>query len=231
LETWSDYLLRFSHYVLRITSLQMSGWLLVIGLLLTGFGGGFAPWVWRESVALQLTAPGLAEFVKFLPEIRTGQLQLERLYFLLPLFLAMLALPLFVENQRLHLPALLRWSLRFTVAPLALAALPPVWTPGVLMSGEFRLQTVLALSSLGLAVIAPLLRRLSLKALVTLLIAGDISAIILPFWQFSLAQTAISAVYHEPVSLGWGWQLTLAGLLSSGIGSLWLMGLIYPKVK
>ena len=81
-----------------------AGWLLAGGLLLTGVGGAFAPWVWRGAVALQLTAPGLAEFIKFLAESRTLQLQAERLWFLLPLFTAMLALPLFAANRRLALP-------------------------------------------------------------------------------------------------------------------------------
>src|SRR5262245_44023312 len=99
--------------VLKTTSVyrvvQASSWFLVGGLLLAGLGGGFAPWIWRESVALQLTAPGLAEFVKFLPEVRLGQLHVERLYFLTPLFWVMLTLPLVIENRALLIPVWLRW--------------------------------------------------------------------------------------------------------------------------
>ena len=71
---------------------RLSSWLLALGLLVTGIGGAFFPWIWREGVALQLTGPGLAEFVKLLPDVRTMQVEVERLFFLLPLFLAMLAL-------------------------------------------------------------------------------------------------------------------------------------------
>lgn len=210
-------------YVLRFTHLQFSSWLLAIGLLLTGLGGGFIPWVWHESVALQLTAPGLAEFVKFLPEIRTGQLQIERLYFLLALFLAMLALPLFAENQKLALPILLRWGMRLAVIPLALASLSPVWTPTVLMAPEFRLQTLVALTSLGLALLAPFFKSLPLRLLVGFLIGGSIAAIVFPFWQFSLVQAPISAVYRELVSLGWGWRLTIIGLILSSLSGVWVV--------
>ncbi|MDX1523680.1 MAG: hypothetical protein R3264_18775 [Anaerolineae bacterium] len=195
--------------------------LLPLGLFLTGLGGAFAPWIWRDSVALQLTAPGLAEFVKFLPEIRTGTLRIERLYFLLPLFLAMLALPLFAENKKLALPLWLRWSLRLSVIPFALASLSPVWTPAVLIAPEFRLQTGLASVAIGLAIIAPLLNHASLKILCLFLLIGGIAALILPIWQFSLVQASISTAYDEPVSLGWGWWLTQAGLILSIVGASW----------
>jgi hypothetical protein len=190
--------------------------------MLAGVGGAFLPWIWYESVALQLTAPGLAEFVKFLPEVRTGQLQLQRLYFLLPLFLAMLGLPLLTFNQALRLPVWLRWLLRVAVLPLALAALSPVWTPAILIAPEFRLQTLLAVFAVGLAVIAPLLKRLPFKVLGVFLVGGGLAALILPAWQFSLAQPSISEVYHDSVSLGWGWWFTAGGLVFSFVGGIWV---------
>lgn len=169
---------------------------------------------------MQLTAPGLAEFVKFLPEIRLGQLQIERLFFLLPLFTVILALPLFVENRRLALPAWLRYPLRLAVLPLALAGLSPVWAPDVLLAPEFRLQTLLALVALGLAVLAPLLQALPLRLLAGLLLAAGLAALVLPPWQFSLVQPGLVEAYHQPVSLGWGWWLTAAGLGLSMAGAL-----------
>jgi hypothetical protein len=201
----------------------LASWLLALGLLLTGVGGAFLPWIWRDSVALQLTAPGLAEFVKFLPEVRLGQVQLQRLFFLLPLFLAMLALPLMVENKSLILPRWLRVALRLIVFPLALASLSPVWTPAILVAPEFRLQTLLAVMAIGLAIIAPMLKNLPLKPLIILLVMGSLAAIILPLWQFSLIQAGLVEAYHEPVSLGWGWWLTVAGVIISAVSGVWLV--------
>ena len=197
-----------------------SRFLLPLGLFISGLGGGFAPWIWRESVALQLTGPGLAEFVKFLPEIRTGEIHIQRLYFLLPLWVAMLLLPLVVENRRLALPLWLRGSLRLAIVPLALASLSPVWTPAILMAPEFRLQTLLAIAAVGLAVMGSLWRSLPLKLLGMVLIVGAIVAIILPWWQFSLIQASISAAYNHPVSLGWGWWLAVVGLVISMISGI-----------
>lgn len=203
----------------KFSALRSLSWLLALGLVLTGCGGAFAPWIWRESVALQLTGPGLAEFVKFLPAIRTGQVEIERLYFLLPLFAAMLFLPLLIENKKISLPVWPRRLLRLAVVPLALASLPPVWTPAVLIAPEFRLQTILAGLAVGLAMIAPRLKSLPLKPLLILLVGSSVVALILPLWRFSLIQSSVSVAYNEPVSPGWGWQLTAAGLaLSIGAG-------------
>lgn len=199
----------------------LSSWLLVSGLLLTGIGGAFLPWIWYPSVALQLTGPGLAEFVKFLPEVRIGQIQIQRLFFLFPLFLGMLALPLFAANQSLSLPGWLRWLLRLVVVPLALAALSPVWTPAILLAPEFRLQTALAGVAIGLAVSAPLFKAVPLRWLAALLVVGGGAALILPSWQFNLIQTSVTEAYHDPVTLGWGWQLTAGGISLSIISGVW----------
>jgi hypothetical protein len=205
----------------QVSPITISDWLLALGLLLTGVGGAFLPWIWRESVALQLTAPGLAEFVKFLPQVRAGQVEIERLFFLLPLFLAMLALPLFSVNRDLQLPGWFGWLMRLVVIPLALAALSPVWTPAILIAPEFRLQTLLAVVAIGLSLGAPLLKWLPLKPLVILLIGAGVAALILPYWHFSLIRADVVEAYQQPVSLGWGWWVTAGAIIVSIIGAAW----------
>ena len=202
---------------------QIGSWLTATGLLLTGIGGAFLPWVWRESVALQLTGPGLAEFVKFLPQVRQLQIELDRLHFLLPLFMAILALPLFAASKELILPTWLRWIMRLAVFPLALAAISPVWKPGVLVAEEFRWQTILAIVAMGLAVIAPLLRNIPLKILVAALVVAAIAAILLPIQQFVLTQPGISEAYNQTVHLGWGWWVTVTGIVMGMTGGLMIV--------
>ena len=204
---------------------KIAAWILSVGLLLTGLGGGFAPWVYKEGVALQLTALGLAEFVKFLPEVRLGQVQVQRLYFLLPLFVASLALPLIAINRQLMLPGWWRVLLRLAVVPLALASLSPVWTPTVLVSVEFRLQTVLAAGAMALLVISPLLKKLPVKLLAVLFCISGVVTIALPLWQFGLVRAGIEEAYHEPILLGWGWWLMLVGIImgmAGGIGAAFI---------
>jgi hypothetical protein len=202
------------------TYFKTGGFLLGLGLLVAGFSAAFAPWIWRPPVALQLTGPGLAEFVKFLPQVRSGQLQIERLFFLLPLMVTILALPLFAGNNQLNLSGWLRWIMRFSVLPLALATLSPVWTPAILLAAEFRLQTILAGLALGLAVIAPLVGIIPLRGLAWFFVAAGLAALVLPYWHFGLVQAQIQEAYHEPVSLGWGWWLTALGLSVSLTGAI-----------
>jgi hypothetical protein len=142
--------------------------LLLIGSILAlAIGGGFAPWVYRPPVALQLTPPGLAEFVKFLHEVRLGQLTLQRLHFLLPLTVAALGLPLIAVNTQLQLAWPINWLLRLSVIPMALSLLSPIWAPERLMNEEFRLQTIVAAGCIGLAGFAFLFSKLPLKWLTT----------------------------------------------------------------
>ncbi len=197
-------------------------WFLVLGVFCTGLGAAFGPWIWRESVALQITGPGLAEFVKFLPEIRGLQIQIDRLYFLYPLFLTILMLPLFAVNQTLALPPWLRWFLRASIIPMALAGLSPVWTPTILRAEEFRYQTILAVAAIGLTVIAPLFKKVPLNLWLFLWLTGGCVALILPWYQFTLLQTSLENIYQEPIALGWGWWLTIAGFSVSLISGVWI---------
>lgn len=196
--------------------------ILVIGsVLCLGIGGGFAPWIYRPPAALQLTAPGLAEYVKFLAEVRLGQLAVQRLFFLLPLATAALALPLLAANARLSLPRTLNGILRLSVLPLALAILSPVWSPGVLLSAEFRQQTIVAGLAIGLVVIAPVFAALPLQWLVTFTAILASVATGLALQQFFLGVPAISATYAAPISLGWGGYLTLGGAAGLIISTGW----------
>ena len=201
----------------------INSWLLAVGLLLTGLGAGFAPWLWRDSVALQLTAPGLAEFVKFLPEVRLGQLDLERLYFLLPLFQAMLMIPLIISNRWLALPGWPRWLLRAAVVPLALAEQRPIWPVATLRDWELRMQTVLAGMALLVALISPLFKDLPLKPLLAVWLVVGLPAMILPAWQFNLIGGALADVYRQPVSLAWGWWLAVSGIVLTAIAGAGLI--------
>lgn len=197
---------------------------LPLAALLLAAAGGFLPWVYREAVALQLTAPGLAEFVKFLPEVRRGELALSRLAFLLPLFAGALSLPLLAVNRQLRYRRGWQWLLRLAVLPPALALLPPVWTPGILVAAEFRWQTLAAILCLGIGAVAPLLKNAPLRwlALASCLLA--LAGAGLAFQQFYRAQAALAEVYHSPVAPGWGAWLIWAGAGWLALGSLaaWL---------
>lgn len=196
--------------------------LLVVSILVFAVGAAFAPWVYRPPAALQLTAPGLAEYVKFLPEKRLGLLPIQRLHFLVPALVAALGLPLLAENHALRLNLAARLGLRLAVVPLALAIISPVWSPGVLLNDEFRLQTMAAGLAIGLAVIAPVFGRLTVRWLVVGLGLAGLAAATIALRQFFLVNEAIAATYASPVGLGWGGWLMLAGLAGLVLSMRWL---------
>jgi hypothetical protein len=145
-----------------------------------------------------LTAPDLAEFVKFLPDVRDGSLRVYRLLFLLPLFTAISALPLFITAQRLAYPGWVRWPVLVSVVPLSLTLLPPVWSPTVLLSSEFRLQTIACALCLGLIAATRWLRHTPRRLLLGLVIPLALAAPALALWQFFLVRAAISRAYASP---------------------------------
>ncbi len=192
---------------------QVCRWFLLAGTLLAAWGVTFAPWVSRPAAALALTAPDLAEFVKFLPEVRANALPVERLFFLAPLFLITVSIPFIATSRRLNYPRPVRWLALAATIPLALQLLPPVWSPAVLSAPEFRLQTAGCLISLGLVVVSrwlPQLQATLLAGLPPLLWwAGTVAAL----YQFFLVQPAVSSAYSSRIRPGWGIWLTLVGLL------------------
>ena len=186
-------------------------WPLLAGLIIAAVGASFAPWVDRPPAALVLTAPDMAEFVKFLPEVRDGSLRVHRLLFLLPLFVATFSLPLTVSAQRLAYPRWVRWLILLITVPLSLTLLPPVWSPAVLLSAEFRLQTAGCLLCLGLVVISRWLKYVPTRPLLLLVALFSLVAPTLALWQFFVTQEAITSVYASPIVPGWGVWCTQAG--------------------
>jgi hypothetical protein len=190
---------------------QLACWLLLIGWLLAAAGASLAPWVERAPAALVLTAPDLAEFVKFLPEVRSGTLAVQRLLFLLPLWTVALGTPVVVTSARLAYPRWVRIPVLAAVVPLSLTLLPPVWSPTVLMSAEFRLQTVGCIVCLGLLIVAHWLRHLPLVPLTISLICLWLAAPVVALRQFQHVQASIASAYASAVSPGWGAWATAVG--------------------
>ncbi|MDH7485976.1 MAG: hypothetical protein QHJ81_06830 [Anaerolineae bacterium] len=183
--------------------------LLILALLLA-LAGYFGPWVAHKAAALVLTGQDMAEFVKFLPEVRAGELRVMRELFYLPLVAGALGLVGLAANRRLRYPRWLRWLLLLLAVPVALSMLPPAWTPRLMLTPEFRLQAAAIGVCLALVVLHPLLRRLPPMLLEAITALLALAAAVVPVWQFLRVRSAIDAVYGRPVTLGWGlWLMPL----------------------
>ena len=177
--------------------------------------GYWGPWVPHKDAGLIILGIDLGEFVKFLPQVRSGQIHLWREGFYFPAF----ALSLLASSMawRKELP----WRTPFRIlanllsVPPALAMLPPIWTPHLMLhSPEFRQQSVAIAMALLASVSSPLLARLPRRATAAFLSALMAVSALVPLWQFSKILDAIASVYAERIGLGWGIVSMSAGGLS-----------------
>jgi hypothetical protein len=192
---------------------------LILGLALA-IVGYFAPWVDHKTAALVLTGQDMGEFVKFLPEVRTGTAPMIREFFYLPPFAAALCLILLMASKRWTYPLVIRAVMLLAVLGLVWAMLPPVWTPQLLITAEFRKQTVAIAFCLLLLIVHPTLRYLPswLTAVVVMVLA--LLGAVLPLWQFFAIRKVVNRAYGWPVQVGWGLWVTALGFLIFIVGAV-----------
>jgi hypothetical protein len=201
--------------------------------LLLAFAGYLGPWVDHRAAALVLSGQDMGEFVKFLPEVREGEVFMERLLFYLPPLAVAVGLALLAGMRggegrwRMAYPWPVAVFLAAAVFPVSLTLLPPVWTPAVLTSEDFRLQFFAFLFCLALAVLRllvgteRLLPRLPAQALPAVVGCLCLVAVVLASWQLLAVKPVIDQVYGHPVRVGWGFFLTVTGLSVAAILALW----------
>lgn len=190
-------------------------WWGVLLLAALGLVGYYGPWVPHKAAGLVVIGVDLAEYVKFLPEVASGQIALRREIFYLPLLAGSMT-AVFMASRR-DLPRLARVLLALAGIPLALAMLPPAWSPPVLMQPEFRLQTGAILFCLVLVPGTLILRFIPDRLVLIIVALLSVAAGILPAWGFLLVHPAIESLYRRLLPLGWGFWLNTAGFLVCAI--------------
>jgi hypothetical protein len=187
----------------------------VLAALLLALVGYFGAWVWHRAAGLVVTGVDLAEYVKFLPPYRAGELRLLRESFYIPLVSASLIAGL-VASRRV-LPLWLRWVSGLAAIPLALAMLPPAWSPGLLIQLEFRLQTVVMAACIGLLLLLLITRFLPDAVVLVLIALLALAAAIWPVSSFLPLLAPIEALYRQTVTPGWGFWLSTLGFLLTAL--------------
>ena len=186
---------------------------LILGLALA-IVGYFGPWVDHKTAALVLTGQDMGEFVKFLPEVRAGAVPMIREFLYLPPFAAALCLILLMASRRWAYPLVVRAVMLLAVLGLAWAMLPPVWTPQLLITAEFRKQTVAIAFCLLLLIVHPVLRYLPSWLTAVAVVVLALLGAALPLWQFFAIREAVNRAYGWPVQVGWGlWVMALGFLI------------------
>lgn len=181
--------------------------------------GYYGAWIAHDTAALTLSGVDMGEFVKFLPGVLDGTLQIVRQLLYLPPFAVAVSVALLVGSRRLRFPLLFQLLVLVLAAPVSLQLLPPAWSLTSLTSPEFRTQAI------SLTLCWLLLAGFWLWARLPAWLTGAASAILclaavaLPAWQFLITKPAVDAVYGTPLPIGWGFYLCLVGLLLTALGS------------
>ncbi|MGB5051111.1 MAG: hypothetical protein WBO46_19350 [Caldilineaceae bacterium] len=186
-------------------------------LVLVGY---FGPWVPHRAAGLVVIGLDLGELVKFLYPVQQGDIALWREGFYLPLVAVSVALSLFAWRRALGYPLVVRLGLFAAALVAALNLLPPAWTPGLLLTPEFRLQTGLMLGCLGLALVAPLAALLPLRLAGIIVLALTAAALYFPLAQFQWILPALADLYDQPLVPGWGPWMMGVGLAGVAVSVL-----------
>jgi uncharacterized membrane protein YidH (DUF202 family) len=186
-------------------------WLPLILAGFLGLVGYLGPWTPHRAAGLVVTGLDLGEYVKFIPQVMSEQVSLHREIFYLPLLAGSLTASLVASRRAL--PWWGRFGLGLSAIPLALAMLPPAWTPGTLLQPEFRLQTIAILLCLvmvpGILITRYLPDRLILAVIGLLAVAAAVA----PAWGYWRVRGAMEELYRHPLAPSWGFWLEIGGFL------------------
>ena len=165
----------------------------------------------HRAIGLNVSGLDLGEYVKFIPQVLSGQIVVRREIFYLPLFAGSLMASLLASRRTL--PRWLRVLLGLGAIPLALAMLPPAWSPATLRLPEFRVQTAALLFCLLMAPAVIVTRYLPDRLVLLLMAVLALPTAILPAWGFLQIRPAVVELYRQPLRLGWGFWAELLGFL------------------
>jgi hypothetical protein len=194
---------------------------LLVALLLSALAY-WAPWVDHNTSALKLGGQDLGEFVKFIPEIRTGQVSFPRQLFYLPPLACVACLTLASVNRRLPYARWVRVSTLILALFLLPGLLPPVWGhPRDLFTTEFRLQGIAFLLGVLLILAHGTFRNLSLPVLTWAVGILAAIALVSSGSAFFAIWPRVRDIYGTPTArLGWGLWLNITawtGVLVSAL--------------
>ena len=197
-------------------------YLLPIGALLA-LWGYVGPWINHPVAGLVIPGLDLGEYVKFLPATRAGTLTLWRPGLYLPLFAVSLVLSLHIFRRSLGYTWAWRVPLIGLAGVAALNMLPPAWTPALLRTPEFRVQSLAIAIALGVLLTSPLWALLPRRITGLVTTALILAALWFPLFGFFQMLDDIGHLYGHPQRPAWGMWLMLSGcllLLTIGVSAV-----------
>jgi len=183
--------------------------------------GYFGPWVWHPAVVFRYSADDLAEFVKFMPAVRSGQVLITRELFFLPLWLAAIGVALWAGRfvKRRWVSWLVGWLVVYA------ASWPMPMYPFILdayKSPEFALSFWTSVAAALLCVLAlvfgaRLPDRLTAAAWIAI---GLIGSTVAPL-HFARLKPALEVQHGWTFNIGWGLGAVVIGFVVVATMGVW----------
>jgi hypothetical protein len=188
---------------------------LTVLVLLVAWAGAWAAWVPHRSLGLAQNAVDLAEWSTFLPEVRFGGLRIMPELLRLAITLTSVALAVAagaLENRWL------RWALRLLALLPGVVLLPPY--PHLLQlwwSESYGLRFIAAAVGLLSPLVGGLSDLLPKRARRAFVVGLSLAALALGLRAFLILRGQFAAYYPEPIGVGRGALMFLAGLLTAAL--------------
>ena len=186
----------------------------------------FLIWLPQPVVGLSFIGLEMGEWVKFLPQVRSGEIIASRNYFYIPpitLGMMMIAWTVTWPNKRWQ-----TWIVRGLAVAVAFLAFPSIEAILDELASEWLLRLILVMLVLLLAVLSPLFKRLPPGILIKgswilILLLGLIGAIF-PTWAYLAVRGPVGDLLRLAVGIGPGVWLNAAGhILLAGTAAYFLV--------
>lgn len=189
--------------------------------------GYWLVWMPGPVAGLQLIGLEMGEWVKFLPQVRAGQISAGRDLFYLPPVLLGLLLALLTANWPNRWPT---WVVRVLAILVAWLAFPSLDAIRFEPRSEWLLRLVwvgvVALVALGSGLMRGKVAAAFLPLLLTLI---AIAGMVLPAWAYLVMRPAIAQALAQPVGFGPG--LWLNGVGFGVAAAIFLSQLLHPSQR
>ncbi len=184
-------------------------------LLLLAFtailAGYLTVWLPNDAAGLSFLGFEIGEWVKFLPQVQSGELPMNRNYFYLPPVLlgAMMAL----QASRWPNRRPQTWAMRGLAILVACLALPSIDAVRFEPASEWLLRLLLVGCVALLALIGSWLGKLPNTAYWMLMEMAALLGLLFPLWAYVAVWPAVAELWQQPVAFGPGIWLNSAGNL------------------
>jgi hypothetical protein len=184
-------------------------------------------WLPQPVVGLSFIGLELGEWVKFLPQVRSGEIIADRNLFYVPPITLSLMIILWTANwpnRRWQ-----TWVMRGLALLVALLAFPAIEAIRDEPADQWLLRIGVIIGIVIIALLIPLLRRLPIRMLEILSWSGicllALLGLGLPTWAYLSFLPAISELIGQKVGIGPGVWLNIFGNFSVGLTALYFLGL------